>query len=301
MKTIQISSKGKNVQFTTKSVTIDGKEYVYSHISELRHSQAKRIYGFKCDGEVVMLPYEEKDAQVLKVIFSQVQQMHRKPAPPAPKSETPEAPVTEAPATEAPAEVSPAASEEVPAEEIPATETPVEEIPAEGEPAEAVTPIEEIPASAEEIPASAEEVPAETPEDVIPAEEVPATEEIPAAEEVPTEPILSAKERKKQEKEQRKAEKEALKREKQAAKAAAKSGDTVAYAEAAGTEVAPEVKSARFKKGIIIFVIILAVFALLGVAYYFLIGPASDPQIGPNTTDQTQYNDIDDMINDLEQ
>ena len=62
----------------------------------------------------------------------------------------------------------------------------------------------------------------------------------------------------------------------------------------------PVQKTSRFKKGIIIFIIILAVFAVLAFAYYRLIGPASDPQIGPNTTDQTQYNDIDDMINDLE-
>ena len=79
MKTIEILSNGREVQFTTKSVTVAGKEYPYSHISELRHSAAKRIYGFKCDDEVVLLPYEEKDTKVLKAIFSQVQQMHRKP------------------------------------------------------------------------------------------------------------------------------------------------------------------------------------------------------------------------------
>ena len=41
MKTIEILSNGQKVQFTTKSVTIDGKEYLYSHITELRHSEAK--------------------------------------------------------------------------------------------------------------------------------------------------------------------------------------------------------------------------------------------------------------------
>ena len=55
MKTIEILSNGREVQFTTKSVTVAGKEYPYSHISELRHSAAKRIYGFKCDDEVVLL------------------------------------------------------------------------------------------------------------------------------------------------------------------------------------------------------------------------------------------------------
>ena len=104
MKTIEILSNGRPVQFTTKTVTIAGREYQYSHISELRHSEEKRVYGFKCDGEVVMLPYEEKDTQVLKVIFSQVQQMHRKPKP----AKAGPAPVTK-PVAEAPAE--PAAEE----------------------------------------------------------------------------------------------------------------------------------------------------------------------------------------------
>ena len=96
MKTIEILSNGRQVQFTTKSVTIEGKEYLYSHISELRHSEPKHIYGFKCDDEVVMLPYDVKDTQILKAIFSQVQQMHRKPAPAKPPAETaPEAAAAE--------------------------------------------------------------------------------------------------------------------------------------------------------------------------------------------------------------
>lgn len=291
MKTIEILSKGREVQFTTKSVTIAGQEYLYSHISELRHSEAKHVYGFKCDGEVVMLPYEEKDAQVLKVIFSQVQQMHRKPAP-AKAGETPAEAPAETPETVPAEPEAPAAEAEVPAESPAAeAEVPAEEVPVE-EPAEAEVPVEEPPA--EVVPAETE-VPAEPAETEEPAE-TPAGEE-----EVPAEPeILSAKERKKREKEQRKAEKEAAKREKQAAKEAAKKGGTVTYTESGGDAADPVQKSARFKKAILIFVIILAVFALLGVAYYFLIGPASDPQIGPNTTDQTQYNDIDDMINDLE-
>lgn len=277
MKTIEILSNGRQVQFTTKSVTIEGREYQYSHISELRHSEAKRIYGFKCDGDTVMLPYEEKDAQVLKVIFSRVQQMHSKAEaaakagqkPAAPKPElTAETPVTE-PSAEEPAEAEPAP--ELPAEE-PAAE-PVAEEPAEEPAAE---PVVEEPVAEE------------------PAEE-------PSEEAADEAPALSAKEKKRLEKEQRKADKEAAKRENLAKKAAAKSGrDADVYMESETAEMDQMQKSARFRKAIIIFLIILAVFALMGVAYYFLIGPASDPQIGPNTTDQTQYNDIDDMINDLE-
>ena len=290
MKTIEILSNGREVQFTTKSVTVAGKEYPYSHITELRHSGAKRIYGFKCDDEVVLLPYEEKDAKVLKAIFSQVQQMHRRPAPAKAPAKAEPAPAAAPPVQEAPVET-PAAPAETPAAEVPVETPAVEEAPIEA-PATEAPAVEEAPATeapAEETP-TVEEAPAETPAtEEAPVAEVP-TEETPAEE-----PILTAKERKRKEKEQRKADKEAAKREKQARKA----GGQVAYEETSAA-ADPALNSARFKKGIIIFLIILAVFALLGVAYWFLIGPASDPQIGPNTTDQTQYNDIDDMINDLE-
>ena len=112
MKTITITSNGRNVEFTTKSVTIDGREYLYSDISELRHSAEKRIYGFKCDGEVCMLPYEEKDAAIVDAIFDRVQALHRQRAQsdPAPAPQTPGAPASqapEAPATGGPAAVAP--------------------------------------------------------------------------------------------------------------------------------------------------------------------------------------------------
>jgi len=334
MKTIEVLSKGQPVQFTTKSVTIAGKEYLYSHISELRHSEAKRVYGFKCDGDVVLLPYEEKDAQVVNAIFSRVRQLHRKPAPSPAKAgdaaavAPAEKPAEETPVIEEPVVAEPSSEEPAPAE-IP--EAPVEAEEPAAEPITEETPIElfaEIVAgtevTAEEAPAI-EEIPAETADftEDVPAETAVATEEAPVEDEVPAEttetaeedlavdevpaeaPVLSNKERRKEEKrrekEQRKADKEAAKREKLAQKAAAKSGrDADVYMESADAQMDQLQKTARFKKAIIIFIIILAVFALLGVAYYFLIGPASDPQIGPNTTDQTQYNDIDDMINDLE-
>ena len=286
MKTIELLSNGRQVQFTTKSVTIDGKEYLYSHISELRHSEAKRVYGFKCDGEVVMLPYAEKDTRVLKAIFSQVRQMHSKPAPAKAGPAVTEAPAAEQSAKPGPAPVQEPAAE--PEAKAPAAEPAAEPV-VTPEPVPAAEPVAPVEPAAETTEVETE-VPAE------PAAETPAEE--------PAEPILSDKERRKQqkqrEKEQRKAEKEAAKREKLAQKAAAKSGGADIYSESVSAQVDQMQKSARFKKAILIFVIILAVFALMGVAYYFLIGPASDPQIGPNTTDQTQYNDIDNMINDLE-
>ncbi|MBQ6401156.1 MAG: hypothetical protein IJI20_02585 [Firmicutes bacterium] len=409
MKTITITSNGRDVQFTTKSVTIDGKEYLYSHISELRHSEAKRVYGFKCDGEVCMLPYEEKDAQTLSIIFSQVQQMHRKakkpikeapaeaPAP-APE-EVPVQPVAEEvaePAAEVAAE--PASEEagyepEVPAEEV--VEPIPEEVPVQPE-----VPVEEVPVepAVEEVAEVVEpQVPAEEPAadefaGVAVAEEAAAAEEL-AQEATPAEQKKSDREARKEEKrrlkEQRKAEKEAARKKKQeekeearrrkqeakapkkpageaeapaepaaegtdivpepepviepvvipepekpavpeaeepsadyeafegilskkptAEEAAAKATEAAAqpaeeivtFSETEEDTITPEQKGVRFKKSIIIFLVVLAVFALAGLAWYFFIGPASDPQHGVNSTeDTTQYNDINDMINDLEE
>lgn len=331
MKTISITSKGRDVLFTTKSVTVDGKEYLYSDISELRHSAEKRVYGFKCNDEVCMLPYEEKDTQVLKAIFSQVEQLHKKSQVGAGKT------AEGAKATDTPVPAPPVVEA---APETPVVETVPEE-PVAGIVPETPTP-EEVPGYVEAPETPIAEV----------APEVPVAEGMgPEAEPVQEEPQLSPAEKKKAErearkaeklrqKEQRRAEKEEAKRRKQeekeearktkeAAKTAAKAGkteeapveetpvqevpneeapvqevpteDTLSYVDI-DDKTGPGHKSARFKKSIIIFLIILACLALAAVVWYKTIGPASDPQIGINSTDDsTQYNDINDMIDDLEE
>ena len=75
MKTIEITSGDQKVQFTTKSVTFDGKEFLYAHMTNVIHSTEKRIYTFTYDGEVKLLPYDEKDEKTLNAIFGQVQKM----------------------------------------------------------------------------------------------------------------------------------------------------------------------------------------------------------------------------------
>lgn len=349
MKTITITSNGQNVQFTTKSVTIDGKEYLYSHISELRHSEAKRVYGFKCDGEVRMLPYEEHDAQTLSIIFSQVQQMHRKAKKPIKEASAAVPEDVPAQGSEPSAEADgyePEFTESVPAEEpqeFPEeTDCPKETsikdesfAPSEG--------FSEITGSGEA--AEAEPVPKATPAEIKKNERE------------------ARKEEKRRLKEQHKAEKEATRKKKQEEKEEArrrkqeakKPAEELAPAEESAVPVQPveepglenladsesadepkepvgeaatavtaaaqepqeeivtfseteedtitlEQKGIRFKKSIIVFLIVLAVFALAAIAWYFFIGPASDPQHGVNSTeDTTQYNDINDMINDLEE
>ena len=72
MKTIELKAGQQIAQFTTKSVTFDGKEFFYSRMSNLTHDPATQKYYFTYDGESKILPYEAKDAQILTAIFSQV-------------------------------------------------------------------------------------------------------------------------------------------------------------------------------------------------------------------------------------
>lgn len=73
MKTIELVCGGKPVQFTTRSVTFDGKEYFYSMMSGVSHNEEERFYTFRYGDEIKKLPYEAKDIKVFQVIFKQVQ------------------------------------------------------------------------------------------------------------------------------------------------------------------------------------------------------------------------------------
>lgn len=75
MKTIELMINGQKAQFTTKSVTLEGKEYFYSKFTQLDHSPIVLTYKFECDGEEKLIRYEKKDAKILAAIFSQVHKM----------------------------------------------------------------------------------------------------------------------------------------------------------------------------------------------------------------------------------
>ena len=77
MKTIEIISGAQKAQFTTKSVTLDGIEYFYINMSDVRNDKLNRVYTFVYDSEVKAVPYEEKDAKTLAVIFGQVRAMEK--------------------------------------------------------------------------------------------------------------------------------------------------------------------------------------------------------------------------------
>lgn len=303
MKTIELKAGQQIAQFTTKSVTFDGKEFFYSRMSNLTHDPATQKYYFTYDGESKILPYEAKDAQILTAIFSQVlklqaakaAQAHAAKVPAQTAQQTPQAPV----------------QDQAQQEEIPVTpQTP----------------------HAVDVRAAAE-MAQPAPE---PAEQAPAAGQATAAEQASAEePIVftdkkaakqAEKERKKAEKAAKRAEKERLKAEKAAKKAGkvaepetpAEGGSpsqetgaqtseltgTPAESAAEPKELTDEEKTAKktkLKKSLLIFAAVLVIVAALSVAAYFIFGTSNNPSSNnPGSKESQQYDDIDELINDLQ-
>lgn len=309
MKTIELKAGQQIAQFTTKSVTFDGKEFFYSRMSNLTHDPATQKYYFTYDGESKILPYEAKDAQILTAIFSQVlklqaakaAQAHAAKVPAQTAQQTPQAPV----------------QDQAQQEEIPVTpQTPhAVDVRAAAE-------------MAQPAPEPAEQAPA--------AGQATAAEQAPATEQAPTEePVVftdkkaakqAEKERKKAEKAAKRAEKERLKAEKAAKKAGKVAepetpaeGDsqaqktdmqtseltsTSAESPAESKELTDEektAKKAKLKKSLLIFAAVLVIIAALSVAAYFIFGTSNNPSSNnPGSKESQQYDDIDELTNDLQ-
>ena len=315
MKTIELKAGQQIAQFTTKSVTFDGKEFFYSRMSNLTHDPATQKYYFTYDGESKILPYEAKDAQILTAIFSQVlklqaakaAQAHAAKVPAQTAQQTPQAPV----------------QDQAQQEEIPVTpQTPhAVDVRAAAEMAQPA------PEPAEQAPAAGQ---------ATAAEQASAAGQATAAEQAPAEePIVftdkkaakqAEKERKKAEKAAKRAEKERLKAEKAAKKTGkvtepetpaeggsqsqetgAQTSDltgTPAESAAEPKELTDEEKTAkktRLKKALLIFAAVLVIVAALSVAAYFIFGTSNNPSSNnPGSKESQQYDDIDELINDLQ-
>ena len=221
MKTIELISGSQKAQFTTKSVTFNGKEFFYANMSDVADHADDCFYTFTYDGELHTLPYEKKDAKILNAIFSQVQNMKS-----AKKQEPAEQPE---PAPEKPAEEQPAGD--------------VQEQPEE----------------------TAEEQPAET------------TEEQPAETAEPAQP----------------AEENADGRE------SAESQEPEESQESEEPED-PE-KKRKLKKSLIVFAIVVGVIAVLALVYFLVFGTHDEPSpINPSTDASQTYQDIDEVIEDMQ-
>ena len=268
MESIKYKVKDHSVEFSKRALTIDNKVYSYTGISQIKHSSAYHAYLFKYNGEWVKLFYNEPDGKTIAILFKRIQKMNERRAA--------YARATQSIDTSAIAAALAASSGEKPEEKPAAPEAKAEEPAAKAEepaaePAEEAPKAEEAPeveeAPAEEAPA-AEESPVEEPEEK-PAEEAPAveetpTEEAPAAEEAPAEEP-------------------------------AKDAETIA-AEAAEAEI----KKAKRKKAFLIFGIIIALFLIAGIIYFLTVGKTDDSSQGPNVDETHQYNDIDELIEEMQ-
>lgn len=312
MKTIELKAGQQIAQFTTKSVTFDGKEFFYSRMSNLTHDPATQKYYFTYDGESKILPYEAKDAQILTAIFRQVLQLQAAKAAQAHAAKMP----AHAPQKTS-ADPSAKASTQAPVQD----QAQQEEIPVTPQTPHAV----DVRAAAEMAQPAPE-----------PAEQAPAAGQATAAEQASAEePIVftdkkaakqAEKERKKAEKAAKRAEKERLKAEKAAKKAGkvtepetpaeggsqaqetgAQTSDltgTPAESAAEPKELTDEEKTAKktkLKKSLLIFAAVLVIVAALSVAAYFIFGTSNNPSSNnPGSKESQQYDDIDELINDLQ-
>ena len=159
-----------------------------------------------------------------------------------------------------------------------------------------------------------------------PAEQAPAAEQASAEEPIVFTDKKAAKqaekERKKAEKAAKRAEKERLKAEKAAKKAGKVTepetpaeGDSQAQetdmqtseltsTPAESKELTDEektAKKAKLKKSLLIFAAVLVIIAALSVAAYFIFGTSNNPSSNnPGSKESQQYDDIDELINDLQ-
>lgn len=249
MKKFDMNVSGKTISFTTKSVTIDGVEYMYGKMSGIKHSAERHIYAFKYNNEYKYLPYDPKYGQILGAIFKQVNALDRKRQEAIKLASTQDLTsiVREAQAI---AEATAAVQAEKPATEAPkADEAP----------------------SAFTVAAPAEPVKEE------PVVEAPkAAPETPAVEEPKTEPetpaVVPAEEPK---------------------------AEAPAPADKKAAEKDPE-KKARLKKSLVVFIAIIAVIGILTAGYFALFGTSNNPTAGPNSTESQQYDNIDELIEDLD-
>ena len=280
MESIKYQVKGHSVEFSKRALTIDNKVYSYTGISQIKHSSAYHAYLFKYNGEWVKLFYNEPDGKTIAILFKRIQKMNERRAA--------YARATQSIDTSAIAAALAASSGEKPEEKPAAPEAKAEEPAAKAEEPEVEKPAEEAPVveeapAVEEAPveeAPTEEAPAVEPEKEVPeAEEVPA-EEAQAEEEVPTEETQAE-------------EKPA---EEAPAEEPAKDAETIA-AEAAEAEI----KKAKRKKAFLIFGIIIALFLIAGIIYFLTVGTTDDSSQGPNVDETHQYNDIDELIEEMQE
>ncbi len=250
MKTVELKIGGQPAQFTTKSLTYSGKEYLYSRMSNVMNDAASCNYAFAYEGKVIVLHYDPKDLKVLDAIFGQVRDLSRRTA--QMKA------LTDAQINQH-RQQQPSAGMPQAASQTPAPEQKIQETAQPQQPA-----------------------PAET-----------------QTQEARSDAPLTKKEFKAMEK----AEKARLKAEKKAeAKSRKKGAVTTNGSDTPDGYTSEEaaIRKEKLKKSFVIFGIIIAAFVLLAIIWTFTIGTGDKSAVGPKATQSQSYDDIDQLINDLQ-
>lgn len=297
MNAIDYIADGQSVQFSKKAVTINGEEFAYIGMSAIKHSAAKKIYLFKYEDKWHKLSYNEEDAQKIKTLFSRIAELNAKRAAHA----AAEAKPVETPA---PAKLDVKSimehRDEVVLEPV---DTKAEEIASIAEAIEsgAEETVQKVVETPVEVAAPAEEPVAEVTEEAAPAEA--------EAAEVPAEPAEIAAEAEETAEEPTDDVAEAIKEmtadvaetpEVVEEKAEETAEEADAVPEEKGEILPPDEKKAKLKKAFIIFAAVICLFIILAVVYFFVVGTSNNPNVGPNSNETQQYDDIDGLIEDLQ-
>lgn len=256
MDTIKLSVDGHEISFSTKSLTIDDKVYLYTGISAIKHSSAKKLYLFKYENSWHKLPYEDKDQKKVATIFRRVAEMNAKRSAKAEAA--------------SPAKAVEDNAEPADADEINKTDVDTVTDTLSGTAAE--------PAAAEPETAEPEAECSESDE----AAEASLTEEESPAEDKGEESEGGETE------------------ETESNEPAEAEGDESAKAEGDSPELSEaKLRKKRLIKAFAILAVIIALFVLAGVAYFFIFGTSNDASQSPNTDSTHEYNDIDELIDEM--
>ncbi len=256
MDTIKLSVDGHEISFSTKSLTIDDKVYLYTGISAIKHSSAKKLYLFKYEDSWHKLPYEDKDQKKVATIFRRVAEMNAKRSAKAEAA--------------SPAKAVEDNAEPADADEINKTDVDTVTDTLSGTAAE--------PAAAEPETAEPEAEGSESDE----AAEASLTEEESPAEDKGEESEGGETE------------------ETESNEPAEAEGDESAKAEGDSPELSEaKLRKKRLIKAFAILAVIIALFVLAGVAYFFIFGTSNDASQSPNTDSTHEYNDIDELIDEM--
>ena len=256
MDTIKLSVDGHEISFSTKSLTIDDKVYLYTGISAIKHSSAKKLYLFKYENSWHKLPYEDKDQKKVATIFRRVAEMNAKRSAKAEAASLAKAVEDNA--------------EPADADEINKTDVDTVTDTLSGTAAE--------PAAAEPETAEPEAEGSESDE----AAEASLTEEESPAEDKGEESEGGETE------------------ETESNEPAEAEGDESAKAEGDSPELSEaKLRKKRLIKAFAILAVIIALFVLAGVAYFFIFGTSNDASQSPSTDSTHEYNDIDELIDEM--